>query len=575
MDLKFVSRLFEVLNTYQKLRIIIFGIFVLIIMFLETFSLGMFYPFLQSITNSEIDSRVKEILMNINNHLNLSMNVQLVALSLFAFLIVIKNLFFFYFEYWQMNFIRDLKVKLKSKMLKKHFEDDYEKISNIKTSTYVRDFSSTVESFLKVLQNGMRLIVEFFVFLGLLGLLLLIQSNQTLYLVGSIGLIAIIFSLIFKNILKNYGAKTMGLTERTFGKLLDILNSTKEIIMFKKSDIFIKQYKNLEFKNLNVVRNASIIQKIPKFFFEVLVVLSFTFYVFFVNHNNQDINQLIPQLGIFFLALIRILPGITKILFYSLKIKWAEVASLKIAEDIKTLNEILSKKKTLQEVSFKNSLELKNISFKYKNRENMVLDNINLTIKKGDYLGIVGVSGSGKSTLVDIISGLLKPNNGEIFLDKKNVQKLKHTNWLDKIGYLPQENKLLDESILINITLEYDVNKINLDLLKEVCQKTGLDNLINNLEQKYNTNVGENGFGLSGGEKQRIGIARLLYARKEILIFDESTSNLDEINKKRFIETVNELSSDNTIIIISHDEDVTKGCKKRYQIKDCKLINTF
>ena len=356
--------------------------------------------------------------------------------------------------------------------------------------------------------------VEFFVFLGLLGLLLLIQSNETLYLMGSIGLVAFIFSLIVKNIIKNYGAKTMGLTNKTFGKLLDVLNSTKEIIMFKKSDIFIKQYKNLEFKNLNVIRNAGIIQKIPKFFFEILVVLSFTFYIFFANHSNQDINELIPQLGIFFLALIRILPAITKILFYSLKIKWGEVASLKIAEDIKTLNEILSKKTTLQEISFKNSLELKNISFKYKNRENEVLDNLNLTIKKGDYLGIVGVSGSGKSTLVDIISGLLEPNKGEIVLDKKNVEKLKHTNWLDKIGYLPQENKLLDESILINITLEYDVNKINLELLKEVCQKTGLDNLINNLKQKYDTNVGENGFGLSGGEKQRVRNSKTFIRKK-------------------------------------------------------------
>ena len=118
-------------------------------------------------------------------------------------------------------------------------------------------------------------------------------------------------------------------------------------------------------------KKRGIIQKIPKFFFEILVVLSFTFYIFFANHSNQDINELIPQLGIFFLALIRILPAITKILFYSLKIKWGEVASLKIAEDIKTLNEILSKKTTLQKISFKNSLELKNISFKYKNRGNM------------------------------------------------------------------------------------------------------------------------------------------------------------------------------------------------------------
>ena len=121
----------------------------------------------------------------------------------------------------------------------------------------------------------------------------------------------------------------MLLNSRTLGKLLDILNSTKEIIMFKKSDVFIKQYKNLEFKNLNLVRNAGIIQKLPKFFFEILVVLSFTFYVFFVNLNNQNISQLIPQLGIFFLALIRILPAITKILFYTTKLKWGRSRCIK------------------------------------------------------------------------------------------------------------------------------------------------------------------------------------------------------------------------------------------------------
>ncbi len=574
MDIKFISRLFDVLETNQKLKIALFGSFVFIIMFLETFSLGMFYPFLQSITNNEINSRVSEILLKVNNQFNFTINIELTALSLFAFLIVIKNLFIFYFEYWQINFIRDLKVNLKNKILKKHFEDDYENISNIKTSTYVRDLGTTVESFLQVLQNGMRLVIEFFVFLGLLGLLLLIQSNQTLYLIGSIGLIAIVFSLFVKNTLKNFGAENMSLNNRTLSKLLDILNSTKEIIMFKKSDIFIKQYKNLEFKNLTLIRNANLIQKLPKFFFEILVVLSFTFYIFFISHSNQSINQLIPQLGIFFLAIIRILPAITKILFYTNKLKFGEVASLKIAEDIKILNKILLKKETFQDINFDKSLELKNISFEYKNRENIILDDLNLIINKGDYLGIVGASGSGKSTLIDIISGLLEPSKGEIILDNKKVQKLKSTNWLNKIGYLPQENKLLDESILINITLEYDIKKINYELLEEVCQKTGLNNLINNLKEKYETNVGENGFGLSGGEKQRVGIARLLYAKKEILIFDESTSNLDEINKKKFIETVNSLSLDNTIIIISHDKDVIQNCKNKYIIKDKKLINS-
>ena len=575
MGIEFISKLFDVLDASQKLRMVIFGVLVLIIMLLETFSLGMFYPFLQSITNNEVDSRVSDILFKINTHFNFTLNIELTTLSIFAFLIVIKNLFIFYFEYWQSNFIRDLKVSLKKKILKKHFEDDYEIISNIKTSIYVRDFSSTVESFLKNLQNAMRLVIEFFVFLGLLGLLMFIQSSQTLYLVGVIGVIALIFSLIVKNILKTMGAKSLSYNNKTMGKLLDILNSTKEIIMFKKSDIFIKQFKNLEFKNLNIIRNASIISKLPKYFFEILVVLSFTFYIFFVSQNNQNINQLIPQLGIFFLILIRILPAITKILFYTTKLKWGEVAALKIANDINIYNNILSKKENFLKINFEKSFELKNISFEYKNRKNIILDNLSLTINKGDYIGIVGVSGGGKSTLIDIISGLLEPSKGEIIIDKKKIYKLKSTSWLNKIGYLPQENKLLDESILINITLEYDNKKIDYKFLDEVCQKTGLNKLISGLKEKYETNVGENGLGLSGGEKQRIGIARLLYAKKEILIFDESTSNLDETNKKRFIETINKLSSSNTIIIISHDKDVIKECNKKYQINDGKLTQSF
>ena len=407
MGIEFISKLFDVLDASQKLRMVIFGVLVLIIMLLETFSLGMFYPFLQSITNNEVDSRVSDILFKINTHFNFTLNIELTTLSIFAFLIVIKNLFIFYFEYWQSNFIRDLKVSLKKKILKKHFEDDYEIISNIKTSIYVRDFSSTVESFLKNLQNAMRLVIEFFVFLGLLGLLMFIQSSQTLYLVGVIGVIALIFSLIVKNILKTMGAKSLSYNNKTMGKLLDILNSTKEIIMFKKSDIFIKQFKNLEFKNLNIIRNASIISKLPKYFFEILVVLSFTFYIFFVSQNNQNINQLIPQLGIFFLILIRILPAITKILFYTTKLKWGEVAALKIANDINIYNNILSKKENFLKINFEKSFELKNISFEYKNRKNIILDNLSLTINKGDYIGIVGVSGGGKSTLIDIISGLL------------------------------------------------------------------------------------------------------------------------------------------------------------------------
>ena len=163
------------------------------------------------------------------------------------------------------------------------------------------------------------------------------------------------------------------------------------------------------------------------------------------------------------------------------------------------------------------------------------------------------------------------PSNGEIIIDDKVIQNLKSTLWIDNIGYLTQENNLLDESILTNITLEFNEDKIDKNLFNDVCQKTGLIELINNLPERFETNVGENGFALSGGEKQRIGIARVLYAKKEILIFDESTSNLDDINKTKIISTINNLSSEKTILIISHDKNVINNCKKKFVIENKSL----
>jgi ATP-binding cassette, subfamily B, bacterial PglK len=563
--------IFNVLEARQKLRVAYFGIFVVTIMILETFSLGMFYPFLQSITNNVVNSKLSELLLKFNDQVNLNLDIELTALLIFTVIIVIKNFFIYFFDFWQLTLLRDLRIDFKTKILKKHFEEDYEKVSNIKTSTYIRDFNETIEVFIKTLQNIMLLIVEFFVFIGLVSLLIFIQSSEIIYFVLIIGLIATIFTIAVKNILKNYGAQTLYLRERTMSKLLDILNSTKEILMFKKSSIFTKQFKKIEFKALNINRNVNMIQKFPKIFFEILVVVGFTIYIFIMSFNNQEINKLIPQLGIFFLATIRIMPAVSKIVLYANKLKYAEISALKIANDIRIYNEIFSKKIVLEKIKFNKSIEIKNVSFNYKNRDKQILNNVNLFINKGDYIGIFGPSGGGKSTLIDILSGLLIPSNGEILIDDKVIQNLKSTLWIDKIGYLTQDNNLLDESILTNITLEFNEDKIDKNLFNDVCQKTGLIELIDNLPEKFETKVGENGFAISGGEKQRIGIARLLYAKKEILIFDESTSNLDEKNKTKIISTINDLSSEKTILIISHDKDVINNCNKKFIVENRRL----
>ena len=267
MNIKASKNLFSVLDKKQKIRIGYFGLFVVTIMILETFSLGMFYPFLQSITNNLVNPKLSEYLLYFNSKISLNLNIELTALLIFTVIIIFKNFIIYFFDFWQMTLLRDLRIDFKTKIIKTHFQDDYEKISNVKTSVYVRDFNSTIEVFIKTLQNVMLLIIELFVFIGLVGLLIFIQSSEIIYFVLLIGLVATIFTIAVKNILKKYGSQSMYYQERTLNKLLDILNSTKEIIMFNKSSIFIKQFKTIEFKALNINRNVNMIQKFPKVFF--------------------------------------------------------------------------------------------------------------------------------------------------------------------------------------------------------------------------------------------------------------------------------------------------------------------
>jgi ABC-type bacteriocin/lantibiotic exporter with double-glycine peptidase domain len=572
MLLKTNLKLFSVLERKQKIRIGYFGFFLIVIMFLETFSFGMFYPFLQSITNNSLNADFASLLNYFKNILNINLSIELTALLIFTSSIIIKNLFLFFFEFWSLTLLRDLRLNFKSKILKNHFQDDYEKISNIKTSVYIRDFNGTVDTFIRSLQSTMLLIIEFGVFLGLVGLLIFIQSKETIFFVLVLGFIGILFALMVNNILKKYGEQNLYLQERSMNKLLDILNSTKEIIMSKKSPIFTKQFIKFQFNDLTIKRSVNLIQKFPKIFFEIVVVVGFTLYIFFLSFNGDDLSKIIPEVGIFFLAIIRILPAVSKIILHANKLKHAEVAAVKISDDIKNYNKLFSNKKSLSEIEFKDHLKLKKISFNYRNRDKKILEEVDFSINKNDYIGITGESGGGKSTLIDIISGLLIPNSGVITIDGKETKNLQSTNWIDKVGYLTQKNNLLDESIFTNITLEFNKDNIDKKLINEVFDKTGLRELINSLPEGIDTLIGENGFGLSGGERQRIGIARLLYAKKEILIFDESTSNLDHKNKEKFIKTINQLAKEKTIIIISHDESVIKNCKIKYIVKEKKLI---
>jgi len=231
-----------------------------------------------------------------------------------------------------------------------------------------------------------------------------------------------------------------------------------------------------------------------------------------------------------------------------------------------------TKKNNEKNLEFNKSISFKNVSFKYNKRQKNILNNISLTIKKNEFVGIVGTSGSGKSTLINILTGLISADSGKILLDNRKID-ISTNLWFEKIGYAPQQTILFDSSIKENIYFGKIHNKKNQKTLRDIIQKTQLKNFINSLPKKENTIVGELGSKLSEGQKQRIGIARALYHEAEVIIFDEATSSLDGITEKMIMEAINNFIGKKTIVMIAHRLKTVQNCDQIFFIDKGKVVD--
>ena len=267
------------------------------------------------------------------------------------------------------------------------------------------------------------------------------------------------------------------------------------------------------------------------------------------------------------------MPSANKILVSIQSLNFAKVSIDLLEKELINSQNNISKNVITNNDDFKfeKQIEIENLYFKYKNEnKNYDLFNLNFKIKKGEILGLTGPSGSGKSTLVDLILGFYNPTQGSIKVDGKNIN-LSLSSWQNIIGYVPQSIFLIDDTIKENITLSDNSIKIDNQRLKNATEKSELNPFINNLDGKLETMVGERGSRISGGQLQRIGIARALYKKSKLLIFDEATNALDKKTEESILQTIFELKNDYTSIIVSHDKDCLKKCDRVITLNQGKV----
>ncbi len=539
-----------------------------ILVFLEIFSLGAIVPLLTSISSNEMPNFVNK--MNISFFNNKSKDdLKLIFLISFFFIYLTKILFNIFYVYFNNKFTYDVYDSLSNRLFKIYINQNWLFYLNYNTAFIIRNIigeANTVR--VSFIEPCLRIFSEIFVFCSIVLLLFFVEFKITLILLCAVIFIILLYKKITKPFFFNLGKirlESSGLLNKI---LIQTFNLVKEIKILNKQNYFSEEYKKILRNYLDSSRKSSVQVSITRQVFEIVALLVLLVMVFFfLNKENHELQKSIPIIGLFLGSAYRIIPSANQLLNSFQRLDLGE-KSLNLILKILNDNKDIETPESNYTLPLEKDIVLENVSFSYEN-ENKLFDKLNLQIKKNKIIGIAGGSGKGKTTLINLLAGFLIPDSGEIKVDNRNIHE-NASGWQNNIGIVQQEIYLLDDTIKKNIAFGVEETQIDKEKVYKVLESVELKNFVDNLPEKEETIVGEKGQKISVGQKQRIGIARMLYADKKLLIFDESTNALDKETEKEIIEFIQILKRECTIIMISHNLDNLKICDDIVHIEDIR-----
>ncbi len=563
-------KIFQLIPRKLKITSLILIFLFLLGSLLEIMGLGMFFPVISELTEDKVIflDTLKFFFTQFTGLEDRKYWFNFIFCFL-IFLFFIKNIILALILYYQNLYINSVTANLSSGLYEIYLKQDFlfHKINN--SSKLIRNINVEIATFISLLNSILKLISESFFLFGVLVLLCFIDFKATFFILTFIIFLLIIYNFFTNKVLKKIGEIRHKSTATAIQNLQETFGSIKEIKIGFFEDLFIKSNKKIILEITKATQIFNTITQLPRLVSEFLIVLIFSIIIIFFFNNTNDYKQLFVYIGFYSIVVIKTAPCFLRIfssiqqIHFSRSVLNTLVAQFNLKKNI---NEDLYKPKKV--FTIKNSIILKNISFKYLNSEYAALNNVSLEIEKGQFVGVLGPSGSGKSTLMDIILGLIKPDIGDILFDDMNINDLKKLYFI-KIGYVPQLTYLTDDTLANNIALGQ--KELNYEKINEVIKMANLHELVNKLPKKLESFVGERGEQISVGERQRVGIARALYNDPELLLLDEPTSSLDHASEIKIMETINSLRKKKTVIFITHKNTLVENFDKIIHIKNGQI----
>lgn len=490
---------------------------------------------------------------------------------------IVKNLYAIYMSVVQGVFLARNRINTSAKLLDCYLRKPYTFHLQHNSAELIRSINSDVGSAYEIVSSIISLITNGLVSLMLVGYLLLVDPWMTAAIVAGLALYSVLYFLIVRRKLKAAGEESREITVRMIKAIVQAVGGVKEVKLMGRERFFVDSYADNGQDFVRIRRRMAILSSVPRHLVEILCIGGILGLVAFKIALRQDLSAVVGSLSAFAVAAIKLMPSANSINSTINGISYRIPALNAVCEIIDDnwgadigRAALDTRNREGKQEKLRADIQVEQLSFTYPERDEPVLRDVNLTVRAGTSVGIVGVTGAGKTTLVDVILGLLEPQQGRILYGGRDIRE-NYADWQARIGYIPQNIYLTDDTIRANVALGVYADKIDDEKVWKALDDAQLGDFVRSLKDGLDARIGEMGARISGGQRQRIGIARALYYDPDVLFLDEATAALDTATEKAVMAAVNALSREKTCIIIAHRLSTIENCDEIYEVRDGRV----
>ena len=572
-----LRRAFRILPPTTSIRqIFLVFLFILISSWLEALGVGIIFPLVKVIADpASIQSM--GILTALHTALGSPREGALLQILTATVLLifVVKNAFFIFMMNYNLRIVKNSEASLCEELLHGYLHAPWVEHMQRNSGNLIHSILLAPRHIhVSVIWPALEVTVEIFTLIAIGILLFVADPTMTVAAAGFVIIALIFFMKFIPPRMAVLGEKTVNIGKNSLVAIQQALGGVKEAKVLRRERFFWQRFSLQARQRAVVERHQKILQTVSRPIAETVLMAGMLTAILIVLSAERSGSDIIATLSLFAVAAIRLLTSFNRLASGIAIIRNAIPMLDEVYEDVmnyrggKRISDGAIEEEPLP---IERDFTLDRIEFAYAGRDNTVLKDISLHIRRGESVALVGSSGAGKTTLADIILGLLEPAAGRIFIDGRDVTK--NRGWRRNLfGYVPQSIYLMDDTLRANIAFGVPPEDVDEDALSEAIKLACIEDLLERLPENLDTLVGEAGVRLSGGERQRLGIARALYHKPDFIVFDEATSALDNLTERKFSDALRELQGLRTVVFIAHRLSTIEHCDKIVYMSDGRVL---